>query len=311
MNKIPVWIDTDCGVDDALAILCALKMEELEIVGLSSGAGAASHKHTFANVRNILKLAGREDLKVYPGADKAWIEEYRPAPEFHGENGIGDVILEESDVPKESLPAWDAMYQKARELKGELTVATMGQLTNLATAIVKYPDFTGYVKQFSIMGGAIQGGNMTPCAEANIRRDPHAAQCVFRSGVPIRMFGLDVTEKAYLSADELNTLKENKINDFIKQSNKRSMKANKEQGRGEIAYMHDLCPLLELAHPELFTSKEAGVYVETRSPMTMGKTISDLYVLADHLFDTKNARVFLDIDREKANKIVIDILNSY
>ena len=311
MNKIPVWIDTDCGVDDAFAILCALKMEELKIVALSSGVGTTKHENTFRNTRNVLKLAQREDLKVYPGADEAWIEEYRPATPFHGENGLGDVIIEESNVPKETMHAWDAMYHKAKEMKGELTIVTIGQLTNVATAIIKYPDFGKYVKQLSIMGGAVVGGNMTPVAEANIRRDPHAAECVFKSDIPIKMFGLDVTEKVYLRADELNSLKQNKITDFIKEAITIAMKTNRENGYGDNYCIHDLCPLLELVYPELFESKRAGVYVETRSEGTMGKTISDLYVLADHLFEKKNAEVFIEADREKLSRIIIDLLERY
>ena len=311
MNKTAVWIDTDCGVDDAFAILCALKMQELEIIGLSSGVGTVRHENTFKNTRNVLKLAGREDLKVYPGADHSWIEEYRPAIAFHGQNGLGDVVIEESDVPKETMHAWDAMYLKAKELKGELTIVTIGQLTNVANAIVKYPDFKNHVKQLCIMGGAVVGGNMTAVAEANIRRDPHAAQCVFKSDIPIKMFGLDVTEKVCLTADELKSLKHNRVTDFINKAIQIAMKTNREDGYGDNYCIHDLCPLLELVYPELFESRKAGVYVETRSEATMGKTISDLYVLADHLFEKKNAEVFIDADREKLSRIIIDLLESY
>ncbi|MBR5754414.1 MAG: nucleoside hydrolase [Erysipelotrichaceae bacterium] len=311
MNKIPVWIDTDCGVDDALAILCALKLEELDIVGMSSGVGTTTHENTFRNTRNVLKLAGREDIRVYPGADSSWIDAYRPAPAYHGENGLGDVILEDSDVLKETEHAWDAIYEKAKELGHELTVVTIGQLTNLATALVKYPDLKDHVKQISIMGGAIDGGNTTPCSEANIVRDPYAAQCVFKSDIPIRLFPLDVTEKVFLTPDELDGLKQNKVTDFLKEATKIAIDTNRRNGYGDSYCMHDLCPVMELVHPELFSSRKAGVYVETRSELSYGKTVSDLYVLSDHTFEHKNADIYLEADRESLVRYVINILESY
>lgn len=311
MKKIPIWIDSDCGVDDALALLCALKLDCLDIVGVSSGVGTTTHQNTFRNTRNVLSLANREDIKVYPGCDSSWIEEYRPAPSYHGKNGIGDVILEESSAQEEKMHAWDALYLKAKEFNGELIVITIGQLTNLANAIVKYPDINKYIKQISIMGGAIDGGNTTPCAEANIVRDPHSAQCVFKSNIPIKMFGLDVTEKAYLTVEEINNLNENKITSFIKEATKIAIKTNLENGYYGHYCMHDLCPILEIAYPELFKGENAGVYIETQSKLSYGKTVSDLYVLSDHKFKNKNAFVYLDADTKKVREIVIDILNSY
>lgn len=311
MNKIPVWIDTDCGVDDSLAILCALKLETLDIVGMSAGVGTTTLANTFRNTRNILKLAGREDIKVYPGADHSWIDAFRPAPAYHGLNGVGDVILEDSEIPEEKMHAWDAIYEKAKELGHELIVITIGQLTNLATALVKYPDLDRYIRQISIMGGAIDGGNTTPCSEANIVRDPYAAQCVLKSGIPIRLFPLDVTEKVFLTLDELYGLKQNKVTDFLKEATRIAVETNRKTGYGDTYCLHDLCPIIELAYPELFSFRKAGVYVETRSELSYGKTVSDLYVLSDHTFENKNADVYLEADRDALSKIIIEILESY
>lgn len=311
MKKIPIWIDTDCGVDDAFALLCALKFPNIDIIGISSGVGTTTHENTFRNTRNVLKLAGREDIKVYPGSETSWIEEYRPAPNYHGENGLGNVMLEESSAPKENIYAWDIIYQKAKELNNELIIVTMGQLTNIANAIIKYPDINKYIKRINIMGGAIDGGNTTPCAEANIIRDPHAADCVFKSNIPIKMFGLDVTEKAYLTIEEINNLNENKITNFIKEATKIAIKTNMDNGLYDHYCIHDICPIMEIIYPELFKYEKAGVYIETRSELSYGKTVSDLYVLSDHKFKNKNALIYLDIDTKKFSEIIIEILNNY
>lgn len=311
MKKIPIWLDVDTGVDDAIAILCALKLDNLEIVGISSGVGTTTAENTFKNTRNILALANRKDIKVYPGAISSWIEEYRPAPLYHGENGVGDVILLDSDAPIEYKHAWDAIYEKAKELNGELIVVTTGQLTNIANVIIKYPNINKYLKQISFMGGAIEKGNTTPCAEANIIRDPHAAECVMKSKIELKMFGLDVTEKAYITLDDLNNLNDNEINNFIKEATKIPINTNIKNNLYDHYCIHDVVPLIQLVYPELFKSQKAGVHIETNKGLTYGKTISDLYVLSDHKFKEKNVEVFIDIETDKFRKIIIDLLNSY
>lgn len=311
MKKIPIWIDLDTGVDDAIAILCALKLDNLDIVGMSSGVGTTTLENTFKNTRNVLALGNRKDIKVYPGATSSWIEEYRPAPEYHGENGIGNILLEDSDAPIENKHAWDAIYEKAKELNGELIIVTTGQLTNIANAIVKYPDITKYIKQISFMGGAIDGGNTTLSAEANIIRDPHAAECIMKSNIKLKMFGLDVTEKAYITIDDLNKLNDNKINNFIKEATKIPINTNIKNNLYDHYCIHDVVPLIELIYPELFKSEKAGVHIETNKGLTYGKTVSDLYVLSDHKFKEKNCEVFIDIDTNKFSEIIINLLNSY
>ena len=104
-------LDTDCGVDDALAILFALKQEEFDVVGMSSVAGNVTHEFTFKNTRNVVHLANRDDVKVYPGAIQPLIKPLHTAGEVHGNDGLGGVVIEESPNPKETKKAWDAMYE--------------------------------------------------------------------------------------------------------------------------------------------------------------------------------------------------------
>ena len=293
MNKIPVWIDLDTGVDDAIALICACKLDNIEIVGVSAGCGTTTLENTFRNTRNILNMLNRKDIKVFPGANKPWINDLIPAPAYHGINGIGEVILEDSDAIIEEEYAWDMLYKAALKYNNELIVVAVGQMTNLANALVKYPNINKHIKQINIMGGAIDGGNMTPCGEANIVRDPQAAQCVFKSGI---------------EEERINNLPDNEICNFIKQATKIALntsKGSKHEGR---YVLHDICPIIYLKHPEYFTLKRAGVYVETMGGISYGKTVSDLYTKSDYLFENKNVDIGIDINREEFIDYVVSLL---
>lgn len=303
--KKPIWIDTDTGVDDSVAIITACHLEELEIVGVSAVAGNTTLDNAFENARNVLSLVGREDINVYKGADKPLINELKVATHAHGENGLGGAIIEESKAQRQTKKAWDALYEKAKELNGELTVIAIGPLTNIATTIAKYPDFINYVKELCIMGGAVVGGNITPCAEFNIYEDPHAGENVFKSGVHVKMFGLDVTLKAYLDDDDIKEIDSynNKLSKLFMDSNKILYEYRERQEEAGLCE-HDACPVVYTAHPELFESKECGIYVETQGTITMGKTVSDLYT--DFKFDDRHCEAFIDVNREKFVKLIKD-----
>ncbi len=309
MNKIPIWFDTDLGVDDAVALLSIGKLPQLELLGISAVAGNAELHHTFENARNVCRLAGL-NVPVYPGAEHPLFVPLRTAPLVHGENGVGEVELSPSEAPRETTLAWDALYKAAKAAKGELQVIAVGPLTNLATALGKYPDLKTLLKRILLMGGAAQGGNVTPAAEFNIYGDPHAAQMVFKSGVPVVMCGLDVTLKAYLTPEEVDEIgsHDTPVCRFVHQSNQLALAFNERISAPGLC-CHDTCPVLFLACPELFSGEEAGVYVETRGEVTLGKTVTDLW--SDKQFADRHVFVVLDVDREKFIAKVRELLLSY
>ena len=204
-------------------------------------------------------------------------------------------------------PAWDALYDCAKQHPGELRLIAIGPLTNVAIALTKYPELKTLLHTILIMGGAAVGGNVTPAAEFNIYADPDAAQIVFKSGVPVVMCGLDVTMQAMLRPEDWDELEAGgtEAGKFTKACVQKAWAFCKSIGLPGVA-MHDACPVMYLAHPELFRAEEAGVYVETRGSITRGKTVTDLY--SDKQFETKNAMVVLGVDRDKFIGILKDCI---
>ena len=313
-NLRPVWIDTDTGVDDAFALVSAFKLPGIDVVGISAVAGNVEIEKTFKNARNVTSLCGREDVPVYKGAAKPLIVPLNPAYNVHGENGLGGVIIPDSKAKLETTSAIDALYAKAKELNGELTLVAIGPLTNVANCLFKYPDFAKYIKEIAMMGGSIGvGGNSSTSAEFNIYGDPHAAQTVMKSGIPITMFPLDVTMKSVLFRDEIETLKleEDVVGQFCYKSSAAPMNLYKLLGLGDVMCLHDTCPLAYLSDPECFKGKKAAVFVETQSKLSLGRTVSNALARSEHLFKDNNCMVMLEVDRDRLAKIVLDSFKAY
>ncbi len=310
-DLIPIWIDTDTGVDDAVALLCALKLDKLAIRGISSVAGNVEHAKTFKNCRNVLAYAGREDIKVYPGAIKPMCVELDDASEVHGKDGLGGVVIPESPAEKETMHAWDAIYEAAKKEDGKLQIVAVGPLTNIANAIISHPDLKGMVKRILIMGGAAVGGNATMAAEFNIYADPHSAETVMQSGIPVVMFGLDVTVDAYLNGKDIQDIRDfnTKISKFFADVVQSNLNFYIKNYKREILCIHDACPLIYLQYPEIFTGQKAGVYVETQSRLCFGKTVTDIW--SDTKFKTRETMVMLGVDREKFASTLKGLLQQY
>ena len=310
-DLIPIWIDTDTGVDDAVALLCALKLDKLAIRGISSVAGNVEHAKTFKNCRNVLAYVGREDIKVYPGAIKPMCVELDDASEVHGKDGLGGVVIPESPAEKETMHAWDAIYEAAKKEGAKLQIVAVGPLTNIANAIISHPDLKCMVKRILIMGGAVVGGNATMAAEFNIYADPHSAETVMQSGIPVVMFGLDVTVDAYLNGKDIQDIRDfnTKISKFFADVVQSNLNFYIKNYKREILCIHDACPLIYLQYPEIFTGQKAGVYVETQSRLCFGKTVTDIW--SDTKFKTRETMVILGVDREKFASTLKGLLQQY
>lgn len=309
MNRIPVWFDTDIGVDDSAAFLVLHRQSELEVVGISAVSGNVGLHHTYRNARNICHLVGA-DYPVYRGADRPLYAKTEHATYVHGEEGLGGARLPDSPAPEQTEAAWDALYRVAQELKGELQVIAVGPLTNIAIALAKYPRLKALIKRLLIMGGGATRGNTTPAAEFNIYADPEAAQLVFKSGIPIVMCGLDVTMRAYLTPEEIHALggHESAVCRFFRDATAPVLPFYLKANQPGLC-LHDVCPVLFLTHPEIFRGQEGGVYVETQGKITYGKTVTDLW--SDKKFDDRHVFVVLDLDRPAFAELIGKALLSY
>lgn len=208
MRKI--IIDTDAGIDDAIAIMIALAFEdELEIKGITTLTGNTYVDQVTKNVLRILDYFGRDDIKVYKGASKPLVHYFERGAKIHGKDGLGEIDLEYSKRNEEELPAPQAIYKIAKQ-EGGIDLITLGPLTNLSISLNLYPDLKNYINQIYSMGGAIERGNVTRFAEFNFYVDPEAVQSVIESKIKMTIVPWDPIIKNVFFEDELKKVVDNK-----------------------------------------------------------------------------------------------------
>ncbi len=305
-KKIPVIIDCDPGCDDTAALLLAFRCPELDIRGITTVSGNVSLEKTTYNALRVTEAIG-SDVRVCPGADRPMFREPVYAPHVHGEDGLLGIGLPAPQKKASFYKAWDFIYEEAVAQKGELQIIAVGPLTNLGIALAANQDLAGMIKRIVIMGGAAAGGNVTPCAEFNIYVDPEAADLVMRSGIPLCVCGLDVTLKAYLTAEEIAGIK------ALGTPQAELFGAVTEQNCEKIfcpegAPLHDPAAVLFAADESLFTSQRCWMRVETTGSITRGKTVTDCYSDAQK---EANVDLVLDVDRERFAAKVREIMERY
>lgn len=181
-KKIPLLIDTDPGVDDALALLMAFNDPRHEIVGLTIAAGNVGLEHTVRNALKLCEVVGRDDVPVFAGCAQPLLHPARDAAYVHGRDGYGDIGYAPSPRSAESEHAALALLRLSHAHAGELVLVALGPLTNIALALKLDPTLPQRIARFVVMGGAVTGhGNITPAAEFNIYFDPEAAHVVFEA----------------------------------------------------------------------------------------------------------------------------------
>jgi pyrimidine-specific ribonucleoside hydrolase len=194
-DRIPLVIDTDPGVDDALAILLAVASPEVDLRLVTTVHGNVELAQTTENALRVLHLAGRADVPVAAGARESLVH---PQPEraghVHGDDGLGGVQLPPSPAVPDPRPAVVALADVLMTSAEPVTVAAVAPLTNLALLLRVFPEAAARIGRLVVMGGsAARGGNVTPAAEFNVWADAEAAQAVLTSGLPTVLVGLDVT----------------------------------------------------------------------------------------------------------------------
>jgi len=200
-----IFIDSDCGVDDATAIMIALASKNINITGISAVAGNADLDHVVKNITSLLAYFGRDDIPVYRGARTSLLGIRIHAEGVHGSNGLGDVELPENTKREEPIMAPAGLYKAAKQNPG-LTLVTIGPLTNIAMSINLYPELKKLIKEIVIMGGALERGNITKFAEFNFAADPESVHFVFNSGIPLTIVPWDAALSNMYTEEDLKAL---------------------------------------------------------------------------------------------------------
>jgi purine nucleosidase len=268
----PLIIDTDPGIDDAVAILLALAAPEIEVLGLVAVAGNVALPATFRNARAIVELAGHPATPVFAGCPRPLSPGAPRVGEAHGDGGLGDLTLTEPGLPTRPEHGVIWLIETLRRAKPHgVTLAALGPLTNIATALVMAPDIAAGIAELVLMGGGTRG-NMTPAAEFNIHVDPLAAALVFDSGLSITMVPLDVTETVHSTPERIAPIAA--LGTRCGAAVASLLGPRRSLGRPPMA-MHDPCVIAYLLAPELFRGRRVNVAIETQSPLTEGMTIID------------------------------------
>jgi inosine-uridine nucleoside N-ribohydrolase len=281
---IPVIIDTDPGIDDALAIFLACAAPELDIRAVTTVAGNVGINRTTRNAAHLLSLGGRSHVPVHRGADRPLRQELATIEDIHGQNGLGGVELPgTAPAPAEGSATEALIRHLAAAAPESLTIVLLGPQTNLALALQKQPGIARAVREFVVMGGSLdpEGGNSTRYAEFNIHTDPEAAAIVLAAGRPMTWIPLEVARQASVDRAWIEALRAGggpcalagaAMLDFYLRAFDRPQAA-----------LYDPLTVLWLIAPELFDLRPATLEIETLDAARAGQTRFDLATSASQI----------------------------
>src|SRR5437588_5765007 len=272
-----IILDTDPGIDDALALLLALASPEVQLEAITTVSGNVDVSLTTYNALSLLELAGRTDIPVARGCRRPILRQAVDAAFVHGSTGLGELKLPEPHAQPVAKHAVDVIIEKIMGAPGEITLVAIGPLTNVALALRREPRIAQHVREVVIMGGALLvPGNDTPTAEFNIYCDPHAAHIVLHAGWPIRLVALDVTMLARMQREQVNTLTRggSPVMSAIQQMLKFYFDVFGPLYGVAAFHMHDPLCLAAAFQPELLTWEPVYVDVELHGTLTLGETVA-------------------------------------
>lgn len=294
-------IDTDTASDDAVAIMMAVLDPRVRVEAITVVAGNVPLDQGTENALYTLEICGASGVPVYRGLDKPLLRDLRTAEDVHGPDGMGGCNFPKAKQRPAEGNAVDAIIDIIYGSPGEITLVTLGPLTNVAAALIKEPSIARKVKEIYIMGGTAQTvGNITPAAEYNVWVDPEAARIVFRSGAPITMVGWDVSRLyAVITDEDSRELKKigTPLAHFVVDINRHL----REFCRNWTKVEGIDCPdpvTVAIAIDETLATKvgEFFVDVETQGELTRGQTVVDLLGVTRK---KANAKVVLEADQKR------------
>jgi inosine-uridine nucleoside N-ribohydrolase len=301
-----IIFDTDIGVDDAFALAYAAKTQT--ILGITTVFGNVPVDQAVKNARLFSQQIGL-DVPIFRGCSRPLaLSPMVNSTTVHGGDGLGDVLTNPFDGQADNAISFIIDSVKAHP--GEITLVAIGPLTNIATAINLAPEIIPLVKELVIMGGAFgtngHAGNVTPHSEFNIWKDPHAADQVFASALPLVILPLDVTHEVLITGEEIRALNVPVLTSISKGYLKYSLEREGFEGMA----LHDTLTLSWLSHPELFTTVNAPVRVVTEG-ITLGQTVRKTTELASRFNPYQHCRaqtLCLEVDAEKVKQAFLSCL---
>ncbi len=302
--RVPLILDVDTGIDDSLALLYACASAEADIVAVTCVGGNVDARQVAENTRAVLELAGREDIEVALGREQPLARPLETTPETHGPRGIGYAELPPARQPLSPRHAADLIIEEARRRPGELTLVTLGPLTNLAMAVRREPALTTLLRRLWIMGGSYRSpGNTAPTTEWNMHVDPEAAGVVFAAFAaeggprPVAM-GLDVTERAKFTPDHMvrlarragsrpddtlaappgapeRSVAANPVVRYVADALRFYMEFHSRYDGFYGAFLHDPFVVAAALDPSLVRTEAVTVEIELSGRLTTGETVTD------------------------------------
>jgi inosine-uridine nucleoside N-ribohydrolase len=274
----PIVIDTDPGLDDAMALLLALRSPELDVRALSIVHGNGAVEQCALNARRVLQVAGRCDLPLATGAPAPLVRERLGGWVGHGPDGLGNIPGEPCAERPGGPGAVRFMMEMLASAKEPITLVPIGPLTNVALLLAAAPELRAQIREIVMMGGAVFcPGNRTPAAEFNVLADPEAAKVVLHAGVPVLMVGLDVTGRALLNDEHVRRLEAagHPAATFVARAARFVMPHSQTRYGDGAVHLHDPLAIGVAIDRSLVRTQRMYVDVETASGPALGKTTTD------------------------------------
>jgi purine nucleosidase len=297
-------IDTDTASDDAVALIMALRWQDVEVVAITTVYGNVGVEQASRNALYTSELCGSE-VPVYPGVSQPLTRIYEDAQWFHGRDGLGNMNYPAAKRSPQTKHGVDALIETINANPG-IVLVTLGPLTNVALAVSRAPEIVNNVSRCVVMGGAAWSvGNVTPAAEYNVWCDPEAARIVFHSGLPIEMVGWELARlEANIMPDEMEMMRgfDTPFAHFTLDSNRYALQANFEQSGDAGLGLCDPVAMAVALDPSVVTRRSLHhVEVETHSDLTRGMTVVDELGVAT---DVRNQAVWGKLVQDAPNVTV-------
>ena len=308
---VPLIIDCDPGVDDAIALLMAMaRGDRFHLLGITAVAGNVPLPYTVRNALKICALAGNFQLPVYAGCPRPLLQPLFTAADVHGATGLRGAELPEPQAEPQPSHAVSFLIDTLTQAAQPVTVAALGPLTNLAVALVQAPQIAQHIERLVVMGGAVGQGNVTPAAEFNIYVDPHAARIVFEADIPTTLITLDTTHQVLTTPKRLAAIRQ--LGSDVARA---AADLLAHYGRSDIerygmegAPLHDPCVVAYLLQPELFSLRPTTVTVDIVSPDNMGRTVVDWWYRTGA---AANVEIAAAVDASGVYDLVLDALSRF